>query len=113
MRYDFGAESSRPTSSLCTLLTHRSPGEWQHSLPACLLSFSWAGLSPAGFHQEVSPSHLQFLLFQILPSAIFTVQTLTFGVLYCFFVIAHERRKILAINVTRYPSALWIVQQMR
>jgi len=42
----------------------------------------------------------------------FTVPTLTF-VMYCFFVIAHERRKILAFNVTRYPSALWIVQQMR
>ena len=24
----------------------------------------------------------------------FTVPTLTFGVLYCFFVIAHDRRKI-------------------
>jgi len=41
------------------------------------------------------------------------VPTHTFGVLYCFFVIAHERRKLLAFNVTRYPSALWIVQQMR
>ena len=43
----------------------------------------------------------------------FTVPTLTFGVLYCFFVIAHDRRKILRCNVTRNPSALWIVQQMR
>jgi putative transposase len=43
----------------------------------------------------------------------FTVPTLTFGVLYCFFVIGHERRKILRCNVTRAPSALWIVQQMR
>jgi len=43
----------------------------------------------------------------------FTVPTLTFGVLYCFFVIGHERRKILRCNVTRNPSALWIVQQMR
>src|SRR5262245_22644854 len=29
----FGAESSRATSSLCTLRTRQSPGEWQHSLP--------------------------------------------------------------------------------
>jgi len=36
-----------------------------------------------------------------------------FGVLYCFFVISHDRRKILSCNVTRNPSALWIVQQMR
>jgi transposase InsO family protein len=43
----------------------------------------------------------------------FTVPTLTFGVLYCFFVISHERRKILHFNVTRNPNALWIVQQLR
>jgi hypothetical protein len=43
----------------------------------------------------------------------FTVPTITFGVLYCFFVIGHDRRKILRFNVTRNPSALWIVQQMR
>ncbi len=43
----------------------------------------------------------------------FTVPTLTFGVLYCFFVIGHGRRKILHCNVTRNPAALWIVQQMR
>ncbi len=43
----------------------------------------------------------------------FTVPTLTFKVLYCFFVITHNRRKILHCNVTRNPSAFWIVQQMR
>jgi putative transposase len=43
----------------------------------------------------------------------FTVPTLTFGVLYCFFVIGHDRRKILCFNVTKHPSAFWIVQQMR
>ena len=43
----------------------------------------------------------------------FTVPTLTFGVLYCFFVIGHERRKIVRCHVTRTPSALWTVQQMR
>jgi transposase InsO family protein len=43
----------------------------------------------------------------------FTVPTVTFGVLYCFFVIGHDRRKILRFNVTASPSALWIVQQMR
>ena len=37
----------------------------------------------------------------------------TFGVLYCFFVIGHDRRKILHLNVTRNPSALWVVQQLR
>ena len=43
----------------------------------------------------------------------FTVPTLTFGVLYCFFVIGHDRRKILRFNVTQNPNALWIVQQTR
>ena len=43
----------------------------------------------------------------------FTVPTITFGVLYCFFVISHERRKILHFNVTRNPTTPWIVQQMR
>jgi len=43
----------------------------------------------------------------------FSVSTLTFGVLYCFFVIGHDRRKILRFNVTRNPNALWIAQQLR
>src|SRR6266436_10137462 len=43
----------------------------------------------------------------------FTVPTITFGVLYCFFVISHERRQILHLNVTRHPTSLWIVQQLR
>src|SRR6202795_3155789 len=34
-------------------------------------------------------------------------------ILYCFFVISHDRRRILHINVTRYPTSLWIVQQLR
>jgi putative transposase len=43
----------------------------------------------------------------------FTVPTLTFGVLYCFFVIGHDRRKILHFNVTPNPKALWVAQQLR
>ena len=43
----------------------------------------------------------------------FTVPTLTFGVLYCFFVISHDRRRILHCNVTGQPNALWIVLQLR
>ena len=42
----------------------------------------------------------------------FTVPTLTFGVLYCFFILGHDRRQILHFNVTRNPNALWVVQQM-
>jgi hypothetical protein len=43
----------------------------------------------------------------------FTVPTLSFGVLYCFFVIAHDRRRILHFNVTRHPTSAWVIQQLR
>lgn len=43
----------------------------------------------------------------------FTVPTITFGVLYCLFVIRHDRRRILHFNVTRHPTGAWIVQQLR
>jgi transposase InsO family protein len=42
----------------------------------------------------------------------FTVPTLTFGVLYCFFIISHDRRRIVQHNVTRNPNALWIGLQL-
>ena len=34
----------------------------------------------------------------------FTVPTLTFRVLYCFFVIQHQRRRILHFNATAHPT---------
>jgi transposase InsO family protein len=43
----------------------------------------------------------------------FTVPTISFGVLYCFFIIAHDRRRILHFNVTKHPTSLWISQQLR
>jgi putative transposase len=43
----------------------------------------------------------------------FTVPTLTFGVLYCFFVIAHGRRRIVHCNATRHPTGAWVMQQLR
>ena len=43
----------------------------------------------------------------------FTVPTLTFGVLYCFFVIAHDRRRILHLNATQHPTSAWTSQQLR
>jgi putative transposase len=43
----------------------------------------------------------------------FTVPTITFGLLHCFFVIDHDRRRILHFNVTRHPTRHWIVQQLR
>jgi putative transposase len=43
----------------------------------------------------------------------FTVPTATFSLLYCFFIISHDRRRILHCNVTRHPTSTWIVQQLR
>ena len=43
----------------------------------------------------------------------FTVPSLTFRTLYCFFVIEHGRRRILHFNVTEHPTSEWIVQQLR
>jgi putative transposase len=43
----------------------------------------------------------------------FTVPTIRFDLLYCFFVISHGRRHILHFNVTRHPTGSWIVQQLR
>ena len=43
----------------------------------------------------------------------FTVPTISFGVLYCFFVIRHDRRRILHFNITKHPTSGWIIQQLR
>ena len=43
----------------------------------------------------------------------FTISTLNFSLLYCFFIIGHDRRRILHFNVTRHPTSTWIVQQLR
>src|SRR5260370_37874189 len=38
-----------------------------------------------------------------------TVPTIAFSVLYCFFVISHDRRRILHFNVTKHPTSPWMV----
>jgi putative transposase len=43
----------------------------------------------------------------------FTVPTLSFGVLYCFFIITHDRRRILQCSVTKHPNSAWVIQQLR
>jgi len=43
----------------------------------------------------------------------FTVPTLRFRILYCFFVVEHGRRRILHFKVTKHPTCPWIVQQLR
>src|SRR6202035_4663931 len=43
----------------------------------------------------------------------FTVPTLTFHVLYCFFIISHDLLRILRFNVSRHPTSGWIMKQLR
>ena len=49
----------------------------------------------------------------IVAMDLFTVPTLNFGMLYYFFVIAHDRRRILHCNVTKHPTSAWVTQQLR
>src|SRR6201981_3202617 len=64
----FGAESSRPASLLCTLRTHQSPGEWQHSLPVCLLALAGRDLHPLDFGKWFPLLHCWFLHFHAFPA---------------------------------------------
>ena len=41
------------------------------------------------------------------------VPTLTFKVLYVLLIISHDRRKIEHVAVTKHPTALWLMQQIR
>jgi putative transposase len=79
-----------------------------------------------GDRRPVASSRLSPLLALAIPSAflanhrevivacdLFTVPTLTFQLLSCFFVIEHRRRMILHVNVTREPTPAWVVQQLR
>ncbi len=41
------------------------------------------------------------------------VPTASFKLHYVWFVIGHERREILHVNVTAHPTASWVMQQLR
>jgi transposase InsO family protein len=43
----------------------------------------------------------------------FAVPTLTCRILFVFIVLAHDRRRILHVNVTRHPTSAWTRQQIR
>ncbi len=50
---------------------------------------------------------------QIASSDFFTVPTATLRVLFVFVVLAHDRRRIVHVNVTAHPTAAWTAQQLR
>jgi len=41
------------------------------------------------------------------------IPTITFKLLYAFFIIDHKRRKIIHVNTTYNPTAFWVQQQLR
>jgi putative transposase len=43
----------------------------------------------------------------------FVVPTVHFKLLYVWFVLDHGRRRVRHFNVTRHPSAAWVIQQLR
>jgi putative transposase len=43
----------------------------------------------------------------------FAVPTLTCRILFIFVVLAHDRRRIVHVNVTRHPTSAWARQQLR
>jgi len=43
----------------------------------------------------------------------FVVPTVRFTLLYVWFILDHGRRCVLHFNVTRHPSARWVIQQLR
>ncbi len=43
----------------------------------------------------------------------FVVPTVRFRLLYVWFMMDHERRRIIHFHVTTYPTAPWVIQQLR
>ena len=43
----------------------------------------------------------------------FIVPAVNFNILFVFFIIDHKRRKIIHLNITNQPCALWVIQQLR
>jgi transposase InsO family protein len=42
----------------------------------------------------------------------FTVPTVTFKVLFALVILAHERRRIVHVNITEHPMTVWTAQQV-
>jgi putative transposase len=65
--------------------------------------------SPSQTWRTFLDNHVQ----QLVSVDFFTVPTIRLQVLYVFLVLAHERRRILHVNVTAHPTAEWTAQQLR
>jgi len=64
---------------------------------------------------EPSQSWKSFIANHMAESAacdFFVVPTLAFDLLFCFVVLSHDRRRILHVNVTANPTAIWTARQL-
>ena len=62
-----------------------------------------------------SPSWRTFLTnhrLQLWACDFFTVQAVTFRTLFVFFIIAHERRPLVHLNVTPHPTPAWVWRRL-
>jgi len=66
---------------------------------------------PAGSRQRWA-TFLRNHLHETLAVDFAVVPTATFGILYVFFVLSLERRRVLHFNVTSHPTAEWTAQQV-
>ncbi len=67
--------------------------------------------APVGSRQRWA-TFLRNHLHEILAVDFAVVPTATFGILYVFFVLSLDRRRVLHFNVTRHPTAEWTAQQV-
>ena len=66
---------------------------------------------PAGSRQRWA-TFMRNHLHETLAIDFAVVPTATFGILYVFFVLSLERRRVLHFNVTQHPTAGWTAQQL-
>jgi putative transposase len=66
---------------------------------------------PAGSRQRWA-TFVRNHLHEVLAIDFAVVPTATFGLLYVFFVLSLERRRVLHFNVTQHPTAEWTAQQV-
>jgi transposase InsO family protein len=67
------------------------------------------GTPPSQSWRTFLANHVQ----QIAAADFFVVPTATYRLLFVLVILAHERRRVIHIAVTRHPTAAWTVQQLR
>ncbi len=73
--------------------------------------YRWRPLRPSDDHQRWR-TFLSNQLRGIWAADLFVVQTVSYRILYVFFLLRHDRREWIHFNVTASPSAAWIWRQV-